>query len=267
MTAVNTYSGTNLTNSKTIIIDTTAPIATLSSDIAPTADLTMTFLEGVTKGAGNITIYDTTDTAINPVVIDVTTDQVSIDNTSKIITINPARNLIAGHNYYAQVDANTFKDTTGNDYAGINDKNTWGFTVAKLGTTAIWSNDSTDVADNGINASELSSLSITGTLSNLSNIASDVKITSIVFKAASGSAGDVAYSGTTSGAMPTLSSDSNGATWTLANAEMPTLVSGESYSIEVGLSAAGGITGAGGNDAAILVDTIAPTIAIFIIFL
>ena len=229
----------------------------LSGNISPASNLTMTFAEDVVKGTGNITILNSTDTSAPSVVIDVTSSQVSIDAAKKIITINPTDDLTAGDSYYVQIDTGAFRDSTDNSYAGISDTSSWAFTVAALTTDAVWSNGSTAVSTKGINATELSSLSITGTLSNQNDTTTGVTIESIVFKAASGSAGDVSYSGT----MPTVS-DTNGSTWTLASTAVPALVNGESYTIKVGLSADGGITGTGGNTNSVTIDTTLPTIAI-----
>ncbi|WP_201339208.1 beta strand repeat-containing protein [Isorropodon fossajaponicum symbiont] len=255
ITADTVPSSRNIADSKAIVIDTTAPTATLSSNIAPTSDLTMTFSETVTAVSGKkITLYKSDGTQI---------EQFDAADTSKVtfsgntVSINPASNLDANANYYVQIDAGAFKDTVGNDYAGISNTSSWSFTAAALTTDAVWANSSTDVASNGINANELSSLSITGTLSNLNDVASGVTISSIVFKAASGSANNVSYTGT----MPTLSGDSNGATWTLSNANMPTLVSGESYTIEIGLATSGSVTGTGGSSVLLTVDTTAPTVS------
>ena len=249
---------TPLAATNTLAVDAVAPTTSLlSGNISPASNLTMTFAEDVVKGTGNITILNSTNTSAPSVVIDVTSNQVSIDVTKKIITINPTDDLTAGDSYYVQIDTGALRDSTGNSYAGISDTSSWVFTAAALTTDAVWSNGSTAVSTNGINATELSSLSIAGTLSNQNNTATGVTITSIVFKAASGSAGDVSYSGT----MPTVS-DTNGSTWTLASTAVPTLVNGESYTIKVGLSADGGITGTGGNSNSVAIDTTLPTIAI-----
>uniref|UniRef100_UPI0034DE0E95 FG-GAP-like repeat-containing protein n=1 Tax=Candidatus Thiodubiliella endoseptemdiera TaxID=2738886 RepID=UPI0034DE0E95 len=249
----NAYSTTAANNEQAI--DTKAPVATLSGNMAPNANLTMTFLEAVTiNTAGSIVIYD----KANPgtlITIDIA-NQVSLDSTKKIITINPGSDLIANKNYYVKIDAGTFKDTAGNDYEGIDSDSGWGFLVSSFTTTAQWVDASgNSVSDNGINASESSTLAIQGTLTN-SGGAAGVVISAITFKAASGTANDKIVDTSN---LPTFAS-ADGTEWTLANSKIPTLVSGETYTIEINLSSAGGGTSTGGNTTPVLIDTAAPII-------
>ncbi|WP_369177728.1 FG-GAP-like repeat-containing protein [Candidatus Thiodubiliella endoseptemdiera] len=252
--AGNAYSAAAANNEQAI--DTKAPVATLSGNMAPNANLTMTFLEAVTiNTAGSIVIYD----KANPstlITIDIA-NQVSLDSTNKIITINPGSDLIVNKNYYVKIDAGTFKDTAGNNYEGIDSNSGWGFLVSSFTTTAQWVDASgNSVSDNGINASEFSTLAIQGTLTN-SGGAAGVVISAITFKAASGTAANDRVVETSN--LPTFAS-ANGAEWTLANSKIPTLVSGETYTIEINLSSTGGGTSTGGNATPVLIDTIAPTI-------
>ncbi|WP_369178915.1 FG-GAP-like repeat-containing protein [Candidatus Thiodubiliella endoseptemdiera] len=251
--AGNAYSTTAANNEQAI--DTKAPVAALSGNMAPNANLTMTFLEAVTiNTAGSIVIYDkaNSDTLIT---IDIA-NQVSLDSTKKIITINPGSDLIVNKNYYVKIDAGTFKDTAGNNYEGIDSNSGWGFLVSSFTTTAQWVDASgNSVSDNGINASESSTLAIQGTLTN-SGGAAGVVISAITFKAASGTANDKVVDTSN---LPTFAS-ANGTEWTLANSKIPALVSGETYTIEINLSSTGGGTSTGGNTTPVLIDTIAPTI-------
>ncbi|NYT27935.1 MAG: Ig-like domain-containing protein [Candidatus Thiodubiliella endoseptemdiera] len=251
--AGNAYSTTAANNEQAI--DTKAPVAALSGNMAPNENLTMTFLEAVTiNTAGSIVIYDkaNSDTLIT---IDIA-NQVSLDSTNKIITINPGSDLIANKNYYVKIDAGTFKDTAGNDYEGIDSDSGWGFLVSSFTTTAQWVDASgNSVSDNGINASESSTLAIQGTLTN-SGGAAGVVISAITFKAASGTANDKVVDTSN---LPTFAS-ANGTEWTLANSKIPALVSGETYTIEINLSSAGGGTSTGGNTTPVLIDTAAPII-------
>uniref|UniRef100_UPI0034DFB6B1 FG-GAP-like repeat-containing protein n=2 Tax=Gammaproteobacteria TaxID=1236 RepID=UPI0034DFB6B1 len=251
--AGNAYSTTAANNEQAI--DTKAPVAELSGNMAPNENLTMTFLEAVTiNTAGSIVIYDkaNSDTLIT---IDIA-NQVSLDSTNKIITINPGSDLIANKNYYVKIDAGTFKDTAGNNYEGIDSNSGWGFLVSSFTTTAQWVDASgNSVSDNGINASEFSTLAIQGTLTNSSG-ATGVVISAITFKAASGTANDKVVDTSN---LPTFAS-ANGTEWTLANSKIPTLVSGETYTIEINLSSAGGGTSTGGNTTPVLIDTAAPII-------
>ncbi|WP_369178905.1 beta strand repeat-containing protein [Candidatus Thiodubiliella endoseptemdiera] len=250
----NAYSTTAANNEQAI--DTKAPVATLSGNMAPNANLTMTFLEAVTiNTAGSIVIYDkaNSDTLIT---IDIA-NQVSLDSTKKIITINPGSDLIANKNYYVKIDAGTFKDTAGNNYEGIDSNSGWGFLVYSFTTTAQWVDASgNSVSDNGINASEFSTLAIQGTLTNSSG-ATGVVISAITFKATSGTTANDKVVETSN--LPTFAS-ANGTEWTLANSKIPTLVSGETYTIEINLSSTGGGTSTGGNTTPVLIDTAAPII-------
>ncbi|NYT26823.1 MAG: VCBS repeat-containing protein [Candidatus Thiodubiliella endoseptemdiera] len=249
----NAYSTAAANNEQAI--DTKAPVAELSGNMAPNENLTMTFLEAVTiNTAGSIVIYD----KVNPstlITIDIA-NQVSLDSTKKIITINPGSDLIVNKNYYVKIDAGTFEDTAGNDYEGIDSDSGWGFLVYSFTTTAQWVDASgNSVSDNGINASEFSTLAIQGTLTN-SGGATGVTISAITFKAASGTANDKIVDTSN---LPTFAS-ANGTEWTLANSKIPTLVSGETYTIEINLSSAGGDTSTGGNTTPVLIDTAAPII-------
>ncbi|WP_369177724.1 FG-GAP-like repeat-containing protein [Candidatus Thiodubiliella endoseptemdiera] len=252
--AGNAYSTTAANNEQAI--DTKAPVATLSGNMAPNENLTMTFLEAVTiNTAGSIVIYD----KANPgtlITIDIA-NQVSLDSTNKIITINPGSDLIANKNYYVKIDAGTFKDTAGNNYEGIDSNSGWGFLVYSFTTTAQWVDASgNSVSDNGINASEFSTLAIQGTLTNSSG-ATGVVISAITFKATSGTTANDKVVETSN--LPTFAS-ANGTEWTLANSKIPTLVSGETYTIEINLSSTGGGTSTGGNTTPVLIDTAAPII-------
>uniref|UniRef100_UPI0034DFE3F9 FG-GAP-like repeat-containing protein n=1 Tax=Candidatus Thiodubiliella endoseptemdiera TaxID=2738886 RepID=UPI0034DFE3F9 len=252
--AGNAYSTTAANNEQAI--DTKAPAAELSGNMAPNANLTMTFLEVVTiNTAGSIVIYD----KANPstlITIDIA-NQVSLDSTNKIITINPGSDLIVNKNYYVKIDAGTFKDTAGNNYEGIDSDSGWGFLVSSFTTTAQWVDASgNSVSDNGINASEFSTLAIQGTLTNSSGVAG-VVISAITFKAASGTTANDKVVETSN--LPTFAS-ADGTEWTLANSKIPTLVSGETYTIEINLSSTGGGTSTGGNTTPVLIDTAAPII-------
>ncbi|QKQ23740.1 Ig-like domain-containing protein [Candidatus Ruthia endofausta] len=259
MTSNTLPSGSNISDISAIVVDTTAPTATLSSNIAPVVNLIMTFDADVTKIDGKeIKIHKVGEaTAVHTTIIgnDVT-GTVSI--TDNRVTIDPIVDLEPNTDYYVTIETGTFKDIAGNEYAGITDAADWAFTAAALTTSAIWSNSSTDVSSNGINIAEFGALSIKGILSNIGDAATGVTIDRIVFKAASGSDNDITYSG----GMPTLSGDTNESTWELMHANILTLslVDGETYTIEVSLTASGGITGSGGSSTQVLIDQTAPTI-------
>ncbi len=256
MTSNKLPSGSNISDISAIVVDTTAPTATLSSNIAPAENLIMTFDANVIKIDGKeIKIYKVGEaTAAHTTIIgNDATGIVSI--TGSTVTIDPFVDLEPNTDYYVTIATGTFKDIAGNEYAGITDAADWAFTAAALTTSAIWSNSSTDVSSNGINIAEFGALSIKGTLSNIGDAATGVTIDGIVFKAASGSDNDITYSG----GMPTLSGDTNDSTWELTHANILTLflVDGETYTIEMSLAASGGIMGTG-SGTQVLIDQIAP---------
>jgi hypothetical protein len=113
-------------------VDTTPPTVSALSpadgagNVAVNADLVITFSENVVKGTeGNITIKKTIDD--NTVdEIDVTSANVSVSN--KTVTISH-KTLAINTGYYVLITPGAFKDTAGNDYAGISNKGTWNFTT------------------------------------------------------------------------------------------------------------------------------------------
>ncbi|MCF6212654.1 MAG: Ig-like domain-containing protein, partial [Flavobacteriaceae bacterium] len=88
------------------------------------SNLVITFNENVQKGTGNILIKDAADNSTVQT-IDVTTSAVSITNA--VVTINPTADLLKSKNYYIQIPATAFTDTSLNAYAGITDTTTWNF--------------------------------------------------------------------------------------------------------------------------------------------
>lgn len=116
----------------TVTIDTTAPdLSSVSpadgaGNVAVNADLVITFSENVVKGTtGKITIKQTTgDSTV--VEIPVTSSDISVSN--KTVTISH-KTLAINTGYYVLITPGAFKDTAGNDYAGISNKGTWNFTT------------------------------------------------------------------------------------------------------------------------------------------
>lgn len=96
-----------------------------STGIGVTANLIINFSENVDVESGNIYIKKTSDNS-TVATIDVTSAQVTGTGTSTI-TINPSSDLGYGTNYYVQIDASAFDDTSGNSYAGISDTTSWNF--------------------------------------------------------------------------------------------------------------------------------------------
>ncbi len=132
---------TNLAANKALVIDTTAPIiSTLSpadnaTGVSATANLILTFDTAVDVETGNITIKKSSDDSTIET-IDVTSGLVTGTGTT-IITINPNTVLSSFTQYYIQIDATAFDDTSGNSYAGISDTTSWSFTTADTGVPAV----------------------------------------------------------------------------------------------------------------------------------
>ena len=106
--------------------DETAPSVTSFSpsdddtEVTVDSNITVTFNETVTLGAGSITLYKTSDDS--PVTSTVTASGAAV-------TINPDSNLEEGTDYYVQIASNAVRDDVGNYYEGISDKTSWNFTT------------------------------------------------------------------------------------------------------------------------------------------
>lgn len=86
-------------------------------------DIYLYFDEMVMAGSGNVIISNGTDTRT----IDIQDfSQVMFDDYGNLF-INPASDLIAGTNYYIQIDSGAIIDMEGNPYAGIHDETTLNF--------------------------------------------------------------------------------------------------------------------------------------------
>lgn len=86
--------------------------------------LTMTFNEAVVLGAGNVTIYDSTDDSVVETFVVAPSMLVG-----KVLTLVPTVELKQQTTYYVKADAGLVKDVWGNAYLGVNDKTTWKFTT------------------------------------------------------------------------------------------------------------------------------------------
>ena len=127
------YTSPYLSLYKLVITDTTDPtIDTLSptdgaTDVVVASNLVITFDEAVDVETGNISIYKSSDDSVVEA-IDVTGGLITGTGTTTI-TVNPTSNLAEGTDYYIQIDATAFDDTSGNSFAGILDETTWNFTT------------------------------------------------------------------------------------------------------------------------------------------
>ena len=77
--------------------------------------------------------------------IDVTSSQVTGTGTS-VIKVNPSSDLASTTQYYVQIDASAFDDSSGNSFAGISDKTSLNFTSADIEAPSLSSSTPADDA-------------------------------------------------------------------------------------------------------------------------
>lgn len=113
--------------------DTTAPTVSDYSpeqgatEVAVDADLTLMFDEPVTKDSGSILIYKSTDEIYPVAVIQVDSDDVTVQD--NVVTIAPFEDFEYSTTYFVNIGDGAFKDLSDNYYAGIADNDTWQFTT------------------------------------------------------------------------------------------------------------------------------------------
>lgn len=125
--------------------DLTAPTATAfipansATGIALSGNLQITFSENIQKGStGNITVKRSSDnTTVQTTAVTAATVTVST-NTATI----PFSGLAYSTAYYVNIDAGTFRDLAANNYAGISNTSTWGFTTGVAPAASITVNPS-----------------------------------------------------------------------------------------------------------------------------
>ncbi|XEC95361.1 Ig-like domain-containing protein [Paenibacillus tarimensis] len=129
-------------------------------------NLEMTFSEPVYPGSGNIVIKNAAnDVALTT--IPVTSGHLVGGGINKI-TINPGVQFVNSNTYYVQIGNQALRDAAGNNFAGINDKTTWNFTVtqdtaAPFITALSPANNATAVALNSSFTATFSEPVVTGT--------------------------------------------------------------------------------------------------------
>jgi|GEM_PF-1208998 len=101
--------------------------------VAVGADLVLNFSEAVQTGSGSIRIYNSATGALVREILASDTGSVRISGTT--VTVNPGNNLPAGTGFYVNVDANAFRDSAGNAYAGITGTSAWNFTTLAASST------------------------------------------------------------------------------------------------------------------------------------
>jgi methionine-rich copper-binding protein CopC len=96
------------------------------------ADLVLTFSEAVVRGTGSVRIYTTAGTLAREVSV---SDTAAVVINGSTVTVNPGANLPAGTGFYINIDANAFRDQTGNGFEGLSGNTLWNFsTVAATST-------------------------------------------------------------------------------------------------------------------------------------
>ena len=137
-------------NATFTVVDTDVP--TLSSSTPADADtgvgvndnIILNFSKAVDAESGNIVIYKASD--------DSEVESIPVGNAkvsgsgSTQITINPASTLDSSTNYYVQIAATAFDDSSSNSYAGINDKTSLNFTTTDVNAPTLSSSTPADEA-------------------------------------------------------------------------------------------------------------------------
>jgi hypothetical protein len=100
-----------------------------ATGVSPTASITLTFDEAVTKGTGNIYIVRTSDNTVMETIA-VTSSQVTGSGASW--TIDPSVTLAATTAYSVRIDARTFVDSDSAVFFGIYDNTTLNFTTGTV---------------------------------------------------------------------------------------------------------------------------------------
>jgi len=128
--------GTNLVSNIVDIYDTetTPPVVETFSPldnatgVSVSADLVITFNEGIKKGTGNIVIKEGGVFKKNVAITDA---GVTITNSNKTLTI-PQPGFTSNSGVNIEMAAGVLKDLAGNNYAGISNATTWNFTTGIL---------------------------------------------------------------------------------------------------------------------------------------
>lgn len=114
-----------------------------STGVGANANITLTFNESVTKGTnGNIYIYRGDGTLIETIAI----GSAQITGSGTTWTIDPSVTLAGLTNYYVRIDQETFVDTDGAVFMGINNNTTLNFTTASTNTAPTFTNLNGDAA-------------------------------------------------------------------------------------------------------------------------
>ena len=135
-TSGNSYAGidddTSLSFTTADVVNPTLSSSTPADDataVAVGSNIVLTFSEDVTVGNGNIVIYNSDDEEFETIAV-TDSDKVTVNDAQ--VTISPSSNLASSTEYYVQIAATAFDDTSGNSYAGIDDETSLSFTTADV---------------------------------------------------------------------------------------------------------------------------------------
>jgi methionine-rich copper-binding protein CopC len=98
-----------------------------ATGVAASANLTLTFSEPVVAGGGSIRLLNAAGALLREIPAN-DTRQVTINGAT--VTVNPDADLLLNTTYVVNVDTNAFRDTSGNNFAGIGGLTAWNFTTA-----------------------------------------------------------------------------------------------------------------------------------------
>jgi len=105
-----------------------------SLTVTPSANITLTFDQSVTKGTGNIYIVRTSDNAI---IQTIAVSSGAVTGSGTTWTIDPPADMIAGVAYAVRIDNKTFANANGQVYTGIRDNTTLNFSVSAVAAPVI----------------------------------------------------------------------------------------------------------------------------------
>lgn len=246
-------------DSHNVVIDTTALrlVSQTSGPIASSAKLLLTFNSDVVSVAGKF-IHLTDESTGSTIDISVKDAQVAISGATVTLNLAGVNQLEAGKTYHATVDADAFRSTAGASFDGFSAASDWRFQTVDPTTTITLGGTGVD-ASNGINASEVGSLTISGVATSPSWVSvNNPKITKLTFTSTDGlSTFDI---------VTNLTVNKSDGTWTLPTSSWSSqLVSNKTYTVKAQLESdisGTHLTSVISNSTSVVVDTSAPGLTI-----
>ncbi|MEN5301117.1 DUF4347 domain-containing protein [Pseudomonas sp. TWI628] len=105
-----------------------------SLGVTPSANITLTFDQSVTKGTGNIYIVRTSD---NTIIQTIAVSSSAVTGSGTTWTIDPPADLIDGVAYAVRIDNKTFANANGQVYKGIQNNTALNFSVVAVAAPVI----------------------------------------------------------------------------------------------------------------------------------